>query len=244
MMRKLLLVAAAIAMPASASAVTLVATASPAGALMTNCHVSGIITFAPAGLSHNGYVTTATTSTTHVSTQTYTPGTTACTGTGPALSINSSNTKCSATGATTTIPACIGHLTYYGYGSFKAYQATAASGLLTVTRALHFTINGTTYTSRTCAATGCVAIHTCPTSPTYGMESGYEIKGTITTPPTSAATVAIVCIGAITGTSLKVQFGATRPGFTYNLLQGQTAGSTIRIVTATIDPRESSLSIA
>ena len=85
MIRKLLLVAAAIAMPASAGAVTLVATAPSAGAAATiNCHVAGTVSFASPGLSHNGTVSaTATTDTTSVSAQTYTKGTTTCAGTGP-----------------------------------------------------------------------------------------------------------------------------------------------------------------
>ncbi len=109
MIRKLLLVAAAIAMPASAGAVTLVATAPTAGAAATiNCHVAGTVSFATPGLTHNGKVTTATTSTTNVSTETYTKGSTTCSGTGPALKITSTNIKCSASGATTTVPACVG----------------------------------------------------------------------------------------------------------------------------------------
>ena len=97
MIRRLLLVAAAIIMPASAGAVTLVATAPTAGAAATiNCHVAGTIYFATPGLTHNGKVTTATTSTTNVSTETYTKGSTACSGTGPALAIKSTNIKCSA----------------------------------------------------------------------------------------------------------------------------------------------------
>ena len=63
MIRKLLLVAAAIAMPASAGAVALVGTATVAGAAPTaiNCAVSSKVTFASPGLSTKGSVTTATT---------------------------------------------------------------------------------------------------------------------------------------------------------------------------------------
>ena len=249
MIRKLLLVAAAIAMPASAGAVTLVGTASPAGAAgpTINCHDTGTITFAGAsGLTHNGYATTATTSTTAVSTQTYSAGSTACAGTGPALSIKSTNTKCSATGATTTIPACVGNPTKYGYGSFKAYQSQGVSSVGSSVKTITFTINGQTYTSKTCTTTGCVATYICPKSATYGTEGGFELKGAITTAGLylGAATDAKVCLGAITGTNDKIQTGATKPGFTFNLLQGETAGSTITIKTATIDKAESSLNIA
>ena len=249
MIRKLLLVAAAIAMPASAGAVTLVGTASPAGAAgpTINCHDTGTITFAGAsGLTHNGYATTATTSTTAVSKQTYTAGSTACTGSGPALSIKSTNTKCSATGETTTVPACVGHLSEYGYGSFKAYQSGGTSAVKSSVTGITFTVNGHTYTSKTCAASSCVATHVCPKSATYGTEAGFELMGNVTTAGmySNAATTAIVCLGAITGTNDKIQTGATKPGFTYNLLQGETAGSTITIKTATIDPQESSLNMA
>jgi hypothetical protein len=249
MIRKLLMVAAAIAMPVSAGAVTLVATAGPAGAVgpTINCHDTGKITFAGAsGLTHNGYATTATTSTTAVSAQTYTAGSTACTGTGPALSIKSTNTLCSASGETTQVPACVGHPTERGYGSFKAYQSGGVSSIGTSVKTITFTVNAHTYTSKTCTTSGCVATHVCPKSATYGTEAGFELKGNITTAGTysGAATTAIVCIGAITGTNDKVQAGATKPGFTYNLLQGETAGSTITVKTATIDPKESTLNIA
>jgi hypothetical protein len=249
MIRKLLLVAAAIAMPMSAGAVTLVATAGPAGAAgpTINCHDTGVITFAGAsGLTHNGYATTATTSTTLVSKQTYSAGSTACTGTGPALSIKSTNTKCSASGETSQVPACTGHPTEYGYGSFKAYQSGGTSAVKSSVATITFTVNGHTYTSKTCAAASCVATYICPKSSTYGTEAGFKLMGNITTAGTysGAATTAIVCIGAITGTNDKTQAGATKPGFTYNLLQGETAGSLITIKTATIDPKESSLNIA
>jgi hypothetical protein len=249
MIRKLLLVAAAIAMPMSAGAVTLVATASPAGALppVINCHDTGTITFAgTSGLTHNGYATTATTSTTAVSTQTYSAGSTACAGSGPALSIKSTNTLCSTAGETTTVPACVGHPTERGYGSFKAYQSGGTSSVKSSVASITFTVNGHTYTSKTCAATTCVKTYVCPKSATYGTEAGFELMGNITTAGTysGAATTAIVCIGAITGTNLKTQAGATKPGFTYNLLQGETAGSLITVKTATIDKLESSLNIA
>ncbi len=87
---------------------------------------------ARSGLTHNGYVTTATTSTTAVSTQTYTAGSSACTGTGPALSIKSANTLCNAAGAATEIPACVGHTTSTtetGYSSFKSYQSGGTSSV-------------------------------------------------------------------------------------------------------------------
>ncbi len=249
MIRKLLLVAAAIAMPASAGVVTLVATAQPAAAAgpTINCAETATITFAGAsGLTHNGYATTATTSTTAVGKQTFTKGTTTCTGTGPTLSIKTANTKCSASGETTQVPACTGHPTEYGYGSFKSYVSGGTSSVGTSVKTLTFTVNGHTYTSKTCTTTGCVAAHTCPKSATYGTEAGFELKGNITTAGTysGAATTDIVCLGAITGTNDKVQTGATKPGFTYNLLQGETTGSKITIKTATLDPKESSLNIA
>jgi hypothetical protein len=252
MIRRLLLVAVAIAMPVSAGTVTLVATAPTAGAAATiNCHVAGTITFAGTGLTHNGHVTTATTSTTSVSTETYTKGSTACSGTGPALAIKTANTKCSASGATTTIPACVGHSTEYGYGSFDSYAKTGVSGVKADTKTLKFTINKVAYTSTTCTASSCVAIHTCPTSKTYGSEDGYEIKGTITAPTTSAykgaATTAIVCIGSAEGSHLLTQSKATKPGFVWNLEEGlgtTTADKAIVVTKGLFDPTESSLNIA
>jgi len=268
MIRKLLLVAAAIAMPVSAGAVALVATAGPAAAVTPiNCHDTGTITFyGTSGLTHNGYITTATTSTTAVSAQTYTAGSSACTGTGPALSIKSTNTHCNAAGAATEIPACTGHTTStteYGYSSLKSYQAGGTTSVKADVTTLHFTVNSVAYTSTTCTATTCVgtctattcvAAHACPKSTTYGTEAGFEIFGKISAPATSpylhGVTTAIVCLGKITGTFDLKQPGtppATMPGFTYNLLQGELLTSPqdkITIKTATIDPLESSLNIA
>ena len=251
MIRKLLLVAAAIAIPASAGAVAIVGTAGVAGAVgpTINCHVAGTVTFAAPGLTHNGHVTTATTSTTAVSTETYSKGTTACTGTGPALAIKAANVKCSTSGATTTYPACTGHPTEYGYGSFDSYAKTGVTTIRADVKTVHFTINGTAYPSVTCSTSSCVAIHSCPTSHTYGSEAGFEIKGNISTAGTyhGAATTVIVCLGSAVGTHLLTQTGATKPGFVWNLEQGlgtTTADKAITVTKSTFDPLESSLNIA
>ena len=252
MIRRLLLVAAAIIMPASAGAVTLVATAPTAGAAATiNCHVAGTINFATPGLTHNGKVTTSTTSTTNVTTETYTKGSTTCSGTGPALAIKSANTKCSASGATSTVPACAGHPTEYGYDSFNSYAKTGVTSIRADVKTVHFTINKVAYTSTTGTSTSSVAVHTCPTSKTYGGEAGFEVKGKITAPTTSpyknAATTVIVCIGSATGLHLETQKGATKPGFVYNLTQGlgtTSADKAINVVHGLFDPTESTLNIA
>jgi hypothetical protein len=252
MIRKLLLVAAAIAMPVSAGAVSLVATAPTAGAAATiNCHVAGTINFATPGLTHNGKVTTATTSTTNVTTETYTKGSTACSGTGPALAIKSTNIKCSAKGATTTVPACVGHSTENGYDSFDSYATTGVTSIRADVKTVHFTINSVAYTSTTGTSSSSVAVHTCATSKTYGSEAGFEVKGTITAPTSSpykgAATTVIVCIGSATGNHLLTQSKATKPGFVYNLTQGlgsTTADKQINVVHGLFDPLESTLNIA
>ena len=254
MIRKLLLVAAAIAMPASAGAVTLVATAPSAGAAATiNCHVAGTVSFEAPGLSHNGKATTATTDTTSVSAQTYTKGTTACTGTGPALTIKTANKKCNASGETTTVPACVGHPTEYGYGSFDSYAQTGVSSIKSDVKTFKFTINKVAYTSTTLTTSSGVAVHTCPASKVYGSESGFEIKGKITAPTTSpyknAATTVIVCLGSATGTKLQIQKSpkATKPGFVYNLETGLGTSAPDKAIIVTkglFDPAESSLNIA
>lgn len=252
MIRRLLLVAAAIIMPASAGAVTLVATAPTAGAAATiNCHVAGTISFATPGLTHNGKATTATTSTTNVSTETYTKGSTACSGTGPALAIKSTNIKCNASGATTTVPACVGHPTEYGYDSFDSYAKTGVTSIKADVKTIHFTINKVAYTSTTGTTTGSVATHSCPSSKTYGSEAGFEVKGKITAPTTSpyknAATTVIVCVGSATGLHLLTQSGASKPGFVWNLESGlgtTTADKQINVIKGLFDPLESTLNIA
>jgi len=258
MIRKLLLVAAAIAMPASAGAVTLVATAPTAGAAATiNCHVAGTVSFATPGLTHNGKAVTTTSSTTNVSTETYTKGTTACAGTGPALAIKSTNTKCNAKNETTVVPACVGHPTDYGYGSFDSYAASGATTLQADVKTLTFTVNKVKYTSTTSTTKGSVAEVGCPTSKTYGTEAGFEIKGKITAPTSSsyknAATTVIVCLGSAEGSHLLTQHStkptvnATKPGFVWNLEQGlgtTTTDKSIVVTKSLFDPTESSLNIA
>ena len=114
-----------------------------------------------------------------------------------------------------------------------------------------FTINKVAYTSTTCTTWGCVAVHTCPVSKVYGNESGFEIKGKITAPTTSAyknaATTVIICLGSATGTHLVTQSKATKPGFVYNLTTGlgkTTADKEIIVTKGLFDPLESSLNIA
>jgi len=253
MIRKLLLVAAAIAMPVSAGAVALVSTATPAAAAATiNCHVGGTITFASPGLTHNGVATTATTSTTTVTKEVFTKGSTAtCSGTGTSLSIKSANTSCSASGETTTVPACTGNPTEFGYDSFDSYASEGVSSIKADVTTIKFKVNSVSYTSTTGSAASDVKIVSCATSATYGSESGYEITGKISAPATSpyhnAVTKFIACIGSATGSHLMTQSGATKPGFVYNLSEG--LGTTgpdelINVKTALIDPKESSLNIA
>jgi len=246
MIRKLLVVAAAIAMPMSAGAVAIVGTSAVAGAAAPaiNCATAGTVTFAAPGLSHNGAVTLNKTTTTHVTAEKFSKGKSACTGTGPGLSITSNNTSCTASGADTTYPACKGHTTGYGYDSWSGYASTGISAVKAAAKTITATVNGVTYTSTTSTASGSVGAATCAKSKTYGSETGYEVKGTITKQSTGttylhAATTFVVCLGSVTGTSLTTAAGATKPGFLANF-----GGTKNLVKTALFDPTESSLNIA
>ncbi len=98
MIRKLLVVAAAIAIPASVVAVN-GGIASAAGAKTApaiSCAVSSTVTFAAPGLSTAGAVSTAKTSTTKTGNLAFSG--TGCTGTGAGHSITTASTKCTGTG--------------------------------------------------------------------------------------------------------------------------------------------------
>ncbi len=243
MIRKLLLVAAAIAMPASAGAVALVGTASPAGAVTTiTCGVTGIVHFAAPGLSKSGAVTTATTEST-----TTTGGVlngAACgsthAGTLANQTIKSATTACTGTGLPASNPACV--TGKRGYDSWANYVSGGTSSILTSIPNISFKVGATTYTAHNTAAAallpnaaGCGTGTTAPN----GKEVGFKITGTITTAGVyhNAVSTLRVCLGKVTGTHLITTAPATVPTFDANL------GKTGNLVTSsTIDVAHSSVS--
>ena len=90
---------------------------------------------------------------------------------------HSANAKCSASGATTTVPACTGNTTKYGYGSWASYASTGASSIKSSIPKLTIKIGSITYTSTTSAA---AAYTSCKSSSTVGGEVGFKITGKVT----------------------------------------------------------------
>ncbi len=241
MIRKMALIAAAVAMPASVGAIA--ATGGVASATGTpvnvTCNLTSKVTFATPGLSKSGSVTTAKTSSTTTSAGTLGGGGTCGSGgTEPGLTIKSNTVKCTGTGKPSSVPAC--KKGKYGYDSFAQYEGTGVSSLKAALATVSFTINGVTYKSTTTAA---VADLACTTSATYGGEIGFKITGALTLPSADAGQVTTLtaCLGAVTGSALQTATGATAPSFARSLLHG-TASTVIK--TATVDPASSSVNIA
>ena len=133
MIRKLLLVAAAIA-PVGTATVTVAGTSGVASATppTINCQVNGTVTFALPGLSKAGATTTATTETTSTGTVTLSKGTTACTGSSPAQHIKTATVKCTGAGTPTSNTACKAPPPQlYGYDSWNNYATTGTSSAVT-----------------------------------------------------------------------------------------------------------------
>jgi len=225
MIRKLLVIAAAIAMPVSA--VTVIGGSSIAGAgtplppdPAVNCAVSSTVTFAPPGISVNGVVTTSKTSTTTTSgTSVVGP----CTGTGgPPLNITSKNLKCGKV-ADTPVPGCVKGSTYFN--SWSGFIAQGTTAVAKDTKKLTINVNGITYSIK---GTGATVAATC------GSEVGYTITGAVKAPKNDKGqTVNLTaCLGAVTGTGL-----SSYTNFVLNL-----NGPGV-LATAQIDPATSTLSI-
>jgi len=163
MIRKLLVVAAAVAMPVTVIAVTGVTagakTVVPPDPAAT-CSISATITFAPPGISNNGSVGTSKTSTTTTSGETFgtVAGDPACSGSAPNLAISSKNTKCDKKVAgqpssnSACVPAASGAPKNYGYDSWSNFESGGVASVQKSLKKLTFTINGITYSTKTTSA--------------------------------------------------------------------------------------------
>ena len=245
MIRKLLLVAAVIAMPASAGAVALVGSAPPAGAVATiTCTVTATVEFAPPGLSKAGSTTTAPIKS--AKTAGGALAGTSCgsthSGTLPNALIKIATVVCTGTGTPTSNPACVGG--ERGYDSWNNYTTGWTSSVRSSLANVSFTVSGTAYTAHYTAASALAPTSTgCGTGTTgLGKEVGIKLTGTITAPSTSpykgATSTLRACLGKVSGTHLVAPHApATVPTFYY-----QINNSSNLIVTSTIDPAHSSLS--
>ncbi len=247
MIRKLLLVAAAIAMPVSAGAVALVGTASPAGAVTPiTCALTSKVTFAAPGLTYKGSVTTATTETTMSTLGTLSGSACGSThaGTLANLSIKTATVVCTGAGLPASNPGCVSGKR--GYDSWKNYASSGTSSILSSVPNVSFHVGATAYTMHATAAAALLPNAAgCGTGATgLGKEVGFKITGTITVPATgpyhNAAATFKACLGKVTGLHLVApHLPATVSTFFYQINGATNLGNTTQ--TATVDPATSSV---
>jgi len=226
MLRKFLVVAAAIAIPVSAIAITGGAVsgahAIANGSGPIKCSITSTVTFAPPGLSIAGAVSAASTSTTTASGLVVSG--TGCSGSSAKISIKSASTKCTGNGTPSPYTAC--KIPDYGYDSWHSYIATGTSSIKTALAHFNFTLNGNAFKTTTTAA----AALSCTSS-----EVGFKITGKVTAPASYLNKISTIsaCLGKVTGTGV--------PSLTNFALDINKAGT---LKTATINKANSTIAIS
>jgi hypothetical protein len=232
MIRKMLVIAAAISMPIAA--VTAIGmTSGVAGAKTVvppdpdiTCTVSATVNFASPGLSQAGSITTAKTSD-----STTTPtifGGSGCSGGGGANTIASKNTKCAKKPPQpTSNPACAPG--YYGYDSWGDFTSGGTSSIQKALKNLDFTINGIAYETKT---TGSAEI----VNGVCGDEVGFQITGTVKGPKQDKGQTSTLtaCLGSISGTGLGTE----------TTFEDAVIGQQGTVASAQIDPAYSTVAIS
>jgi hypothetical protein len=239
MIRKMLVVAAAVAMPASALAVGAIgggvasATATPPTPIV--CAASGTVTFAgPNGLTHDGTVTTAKTSTTNTSTTSFDGPSCGTGGSTPGKAITSKNSKCSGTNtgtpATVVVPGCV-KKSYY-YGTAASFVGTGAANLKKALKSVTLTVNGITFAGKTSTTSSIAPGGAC------GSEAGFLVSGKVKATGQAYKTFQLrACLGADTGPN-------TTGDFFTDFATELGGNTTIGIQTAAIDHATSQLTIS
>jgi hypothetical protein len=234
MIRKMLVIAAAVAMPMSVIG-AIAGTSGVAGAKGAappdpgvTCTIGATVTFAPPGLSVNGQVGTGVkTSDTNVSDESL--GGAGCVGSTSIAPIVSKTVKCvkNEPGQPSSNPGCDGVKGTEGWGSWGDYADTGTASVLKDVKKLDFTINGIGYETKNTSASDV----SCA-----GGEVGFQISGTVGAPKNDKGQTDVLtaCLGAVTGTDLQ------GPDFQNNLF----APEPTTVATAQIDPLTSSIVIA
>ena len=189
MLRKIVLIAAAVAIPMGATAVSAVAQSGTAGAtaLAITCKsTAGAVNFASPGVSNHGSFSSSPTSTTTTTTSTFSCGS-AGTGTAKPQNIVTNSTQC--TGTNTPVTGCTAG--QYNYDSTNEFT-NSASTLWQSLPKLKVVVGATTYTSKSSSSSATVC---------SGGEAGFVIKGKLTAPAAHAgeATKLSVCLGSDSG---------------------------------------------
>jgi hypothetical protein len=233
MIRKMLVIAAAVAMPVSVIA-AVGGTSGVAGAKPgppdpgVTCTIGATVTFATPGLSTNGQVGTGV-KTTDTTVSGETLGGAGCVGSSSINPIVSKTVKCvkDEPGQPTSNPGCDGVKGTVGWDSWGDYAATGTASILKDVKKLYFTINNIAYETKNTSAAdvGCA-----------GGEVGFQINGTVASPKNDKGQTDVLtaCLGTVTGSSL------LGPDFQDNLF----APNPTTVATAQIDPSTSSIVIA
>lgn len=240
MIRKLMMVAAACAVPLGVVALgagQASAKGTPPPSPPLTCSASGTVNFAPPGISNLGSVSANKISTTTTTPITFGGSNCGSGGSGPANTINSKSTlKCNkkindedANGANR--PGCVPH--DYVYDSEGQFASSGVSTIQKDLKHLSFTVNGITFAAKTTSAA-------VSGSGQCSGEIGFVLSGTVKAKPFTYSTFQFVaCLGADTGTNTSGSFLTD--------IAGEAGGNTSTVIaTAAIDggPGESTLSIS
>jgi hypothetical protein len=235
MIRKILVVAAAIAMPVSVIAVT--GGVAGAGKVKpppdpaVTCSVSGTVNFAAPGLSTAGSTSALKTSVSTTSPTVFAGG---CTGGGTANAITSKSTKCAKKAGKAqpaSNPACANNVPasygQYGYDSWANFTGSGTAAVQKALKKLNFTINGIAYQTKTTSA-----VIAGPGAPCDANTVGFQLTGTVKAPKQDKGQTSTLtaCLGAITGTGLTGLLGTETTFLQAALLQYGT------VATAAIGP--------
>jgi hypothetical protein len=230
LIRKSLVVAAAIAMPLSVTAVTggtSAAATGPADPPVT-CSVGSTLTFAPPGISKAGSVTAAKKSFSTISAATLG----GCSGSGPAMTIQFPNLHCVGPGQPPSNPACqtVYSGTLDGYDSWANFESSRMTTAVQKSlKSLSFTINGISYVTKGTVASQILAGGLCG-----GSEVGFHVVGIVKSPkPDKGQTMTLnLCLGTITGN-----------GLTSSTFSGAASDQNGTVATTAVDPATSTVHV-
>ena len=193
MIRKMLLIASAIAIPLGATAVSTIVGPTIAGATSTPivCHPTTpfpSVTYAAPGLSNGGSFSSSSTSTATTNHITLNCGSLGS-GAGAPNNVTTNSTMC--TGTNTPVTGCSSGM--FNYGNISAF-AGGANTLWQAIPTVTWTIGSTTYSMNTNSsnvAAGCQAVG----------EAGFTVHGVMTVPSSRAGHAAkeVICFGADSG---------------------------------------------
>ncbi len=240
MIRKLLMVAAAAAMPVGMIAVGTV-TAGTAGAKPPpppspplTCAIGGTINFASPGISTNGAVAPVgiKTSSTTTSAISFSPCTTLnghSSGSVAPLTITSKDTKCAKT-ANTPVPGCMKGQDYYDTAG--QFAGTGPAAIQKALKKLTLVVDGLVFAGKTGSSALVTPGGAC------GSEGGFQLNGTVKSKPYTYATDSfLACLGTDTGTN-------TTGNAVADITAAALGNSTIVVQTANLDTSNSVLHIS